>query len=436
MKKIISIMLVMLLLFNFIFCNGAYAKEAEGTPSRAEEALKGESASQSNTATAEIIEEGTVSRVQNSSEKVVTSALSYGASIVGVVTGILARIINVIVLQIDVILAQLTYAEESVNGESKTLYWLTIERMVFNRVPLFNINYFDTNTEYVVGAGDSKAITVTADPSNNIVKGAIANVFYISRTIALAIGLLVLIYIGIRMAISTVALEQAKYKKMLISWVESIILIYSTLYFDNNNVLIFFMLYIMSFTIRFGELLTSAFYNLEQQVISLVSDPEETSSNTKATFEETIRSQTLNYTFSLSGLKLTFWSIVYWLLLLMEFKFFWTYIKRFLMVGFLIAISPLITITYSIDKAGDGRAQAFSIWMKEFITNVLIQPLHALIYIIFVLTANNIAEEAPIIAVAFFLAMGTVEKMVKVIFNVSASTLKGLNEINPLRRGR
>ncbi len=423
MKKIISIMLVMLLLFNFIFCNGAYAKEAEGTPSRAEEALKGESASQSNTATAEIIEEGTVSRVQNSSEKVVTSALSYGASIVGVVTGILARIINVIVLQIDVILAQLTYAEESVNGESKTLYWLTIERMVFNRVPLFNINYFDTNTEYVVGAGDSKAITVTADPSNNIVKGAIANVFYISRTIALAIGLLVLIYIGIRMAISTVALEQAKYKKMLISWVESIILI-------------FFMLYIMSFTIRFGELLTSAFYNLEQQVISLVSDPEETSSNTKATFEETIRSQTLNYTFSLSGLKLTFWSIVYWLLLLMEFKFFWTYIKRFLMVGFLIAISPLITITYSIDKAGDGRAQAFSIWMKEFITNVLIQPLHALIYIIFVLTANNIAEEAPIIAVAFFLAMGTVEKMVKVIFNVSASTLKGLNEINPLRRGR
>lgn len=436
MKKLISIMLVMLLLFNFIFCNGAYAKEADETASHAEEVFMEESAAPSNTAMPELIEEGTVSQTQNSSEKVSTSNLSYGASIVGVITGILARIVNVLVFQIDILMSNITYGKESKDGifneKSGTTYWLTIERMVFNRVPLFNINYFDGDENasfdqnnnpknYKVGS-----IYILADKNNNEIKLGIARVFYISRIIALAIGLLVLIYIGIRMAISSVATEQAKYKKMLIGWVESILLI-------------FFMLYIMSFVIRIGEILTSSFYELEQQVISLVSEEGQNQSgqlNKGTTFEETIRNQTINYTINKSGLDLTFWSIVYWLLLLMEFKFFWTYIKRFLMIGFLIAISPLITITYSIDKAGDGRAQAFSIWMKEFVTNVLIQPLHALIYIIFVLTANNIAEEAPILAVAFFLAMGTVEKMVKLIFNVSATTLKGLHEVNPLKRGK
>ncbi len=427
MKKLISIMLVMLLLFNFIFCNGTYAREASSSPTKAEEVMM-DNAPQTNTAGADILENGETSLTQNSSEKVSTSALSYGASIVGVITGILARIINVIVLQIDILLAQLTYGKETVDGAERTVYWLTIERIVFNRVPLFNINYFDGDEDAIFDTKNSNAktynvgnLTVFADPNNNAIKVGIAKVFYISRTIALAIGLLVLIYIGIRMAISTVATEQARYKKMLISWVESVLII-------------FLMLYIMSFTIRFGEIITTALYNLEQQVISLVTDDSNTSSTENVTFEEKIRNQTINYTTNKSGLDLTFWSIVYWLLLLMEFKFFWTYIKRFLMIGFLIAVSPLITITYSIDKAGDGRAQAFSTWMKEFITNILIQPLHALIYIIFVLTANNIAEEAPIIAVVFFLAMGTVEKMVKVIFNMSA--LRGIHDVNPLKRGK
>ena len=88
------------------------------------------------------------------------------------------------------------------------------------------------------------------------------------------------------------------------------------------------------------------------------------------------------------------------------------------MMGLLIAVSPLIIITYSIDKAGDGKAQVFSSWLKEFIVNALIQPLHALIYLIFVLSANTIAIQAPLVALALLMAMGTVERMVKVVFDL------------------
>lgn len=408
MKKLVSIILLILLMFNFILCNNAYADDPDFSQGKAKEILTGEDASPSNTVTADIIEEGETSQTQDSPTKVTTSAISYGTSIVGAVTGVIARLINVVVLQLDILMSHITYSTE--NNELR--YWITIERLVFNRVPLVNINYFNTyETEGTYSVGD---LEIEHNASNVEVKKSISGVYYICRFIAMALGLVVLIYIGIRMAFSTVASDQAKYKKMLISWVESF-------------VIMFLMLYIMSFIIIIGEKLTEIFYSLEQSILG-----EETT-----IFEEMVRTQTRNYTFSLSGLQLTFWSIVYWCLLYMEMKFLWTYLKRFLMIGFLIIISPLITITYSIDKAGDGRAQAFSTWLKEFVTNVLIQPLHAIIYLVFVLTANSIATASPIIAVAFFMAMGTAEKMVKVIFNIKdTESLKGLGSIQFFKKGK
>ena len=98
-------------------------------------------------------------------------------------------------------------------------------------------------------------------------------------------------------------------------------------------------------------------------------------------------------------------------------------------MAFFTMIAPLVALTYPIDKAGDGKAQAFSTWMKEFLVNVLIQPLHALIYLIFVLTANSIAASSPLVALALLMAMGAVERMVKVVFDMKGLvTLRGVNK--------
>ena len=215
------------------------------------------------------------------------------------------------------------------------------------------------------------------------------------------------------MALSTVASEQARYKKMLVSWVESIVVLFA-------------MLYIISAVITVGEIITGIFYDIRCQLLG------QTVAGTGEVydvFEDTIRNKALISLTEFSGLQLTMWSIIYWVLLFTQMKFLWTYMKRFLMVGFLIVISPLITITYSIDKAGDGKAQAFSSWLKEFMVNVLIQPLHALIYLVFVLTANAIAESSPIIALAMLMSMGSVERMVKVVFDMRGLvSLRGVNK--------
>lgn len=389
MKKIVTSLLIVVLLFNFICCrNVVYAEPDTGEKN----STYTEPASPNNEATGQLLEDGEL------------GGDSFGlgdavGSLVGTVTGIVARLINIFAVQIDVLLGVMTATEE--NGE--TQFWFSIDRVVFNRVALFNANYFDTESTYKVG----DELEIAANPSNISVKDGIIDVYKICRALAMTISLLVLIYIGIRMALSTVASDQAKYKKMFTSWIESI-------------VILFCMVYIMVAIVSLGEVLTGVFYNIRCELID--------SNQGYGVFEDSVREQTWSGLFEKSGLDLTMWSIIYWCLLFTEIKFFWLYAKRLLMTGLLITVSPLIIITYSIDKAGDGRAQVFSSWMKEFVVNVLIQPLHALIYLIFLLTANAIAKQSPLVALVLLMSMGTVERMVKVIFDLKVTTLRGVNK--------
>ena len=111
-----------------------------------------------------------------------------------------------------------------------------------------------------------------------------------------------------------------------------------------------------------------------------------------------------------------------------EFKFFMMYIRRTLAVAFLVIISPLISITYSIDKAGDGQAQAFQNWFKEYLINILIQPFQAMLYLVFVYSANEIAIKAPIVGIIFLFSLTRAEKIVKEIFN-----MRNLSSLSTMR---
>lgn len=400
MKKIVTSLLIVVLLFNFICCRSVVYADPD-TPQ--EDNPYTDSASPSNEGPTELIESGTASQKQGSSTKVTLGVGNAFATGVGMITGIVARLINIFIIQIDFLMGIMTTCEETIDGVTETQFWFTLDRVVFNRIPLFNANFFETE-DYKVG----DKLELEANQTNVEVKNGIIDVYKICRALAMIMSLLVLIYIGIRMAISTVASDQAKYKKMFTSWVESI-------------VLLFCMVYIMVAVLSIGDALTGIFFNIRCELID--------SNQGYGVFEDTVRSQIWGKIFTLSGLQLTLWSIIYWCLLFSEIKFFWLYAKRLLMMGLLITVSPLIIITYSIDKAGDGRAQVFSSWMKEFVVNALIQPLHALIYLIFVLTANTIAIQAPLVALALLMSMGSVERMVKVVFDLKGlATLRGVNK--------
>ena len=95
-------------------------------------------------------------------------------------------------------------------------------------------------------------------------------------------------------------------------------------------------------------------------------------------------------------------------------------------MAFLTIIAPLVALTYPIDKMNDGKAQAFDMWFKEYIFNLLIQPLHLLLYTVLVSSALELASENvlySIVAIAFLIPA---EKLMRKFFGFEKAQTPGL----------
>ena len=95
-------------------------------------------------------------------------------------------------------------------------------------------------------------------------------------------------------------------------------------------------------------------------------------------------------------------------------------------MAFLTIIAPLVAITYPIDKINDGKAQAFDMWLKEYIFNLLIQPLHLLLYIILINSAMAFASKNifyVVLALGFFVPA---EKLLRRFFGFEKAQTPGI----------
>ncbi|MBR3132986.1 MAG: hypothetical protein IKG42_02765 [Clostridia bacterium] len=260
---------------------------------------------------------------------------------------------------------------------------ITVESLVLNRNDLVNANYTETsNNNY-----------------NNMIKQSVVGWFYAIRMLTIAISIVVLIYIGIRMALSSISSEKAKYKSMFIDWFISL-------------GIVFFMQYIIVFFMMLSDTIVELFANINISsfesklgIINLLLDKN-------------------------TGLVYVAIVIMYFIIVFYQIKFFLFYVRRFLAVGFLIIIAPLITITYAIDKAKDRKSQIFNTWMREFLGNMFIQPLHALIYMVFIVSANAIFEIAPILSLIIFVMLSRAEKVMKNIFGLKKmASMRDMHEM-------
>lgn len=98
-------------------------------------------------------------------------------------------------------------------------------------------------------------------------------------------------------------------------------------------------------------------------------------------------------------------------------------------MAFLTLIAPLVALSYPIDKVGDGKSQAFDMWLKEYTYNTLVQPLHCLVYTIFSVATIQVASSNPLLAIVIFPCLGYAEKFLKQMlgFNkASGGTVPGL----------
>ena len=263
-------------------------------------------------------------------------------------------------------------------------------------------------------------------------RGVISTWYFILRNVAMLVLMLVLIYIGIRIVVGSTAGEKAKYKERLVDWLVALCLV-------------FVMHYIMVFAVeiveRITELVVKTAGTYERGAIIKLTDSQydDIVNNKKEIATQVTNDKILYWNTDLMG-QIKIYSqqekegtenwvgmaVGYVVLVFYTVFFIWTYLRRVLYMAFLTMVSPLVAMTYPIDKINDGKAQAFNIWFREYIFNLLIQPMHLLLYNVLVVSAYELAAESVIYTLVAIGFMIPAEKLVRKFFGFEKAQTPGL----------
>ena len=228
------------------------------------------------------------------------------------------------------------------------------------------------------------------------------------RTIALVGLLSVLLYIGIRIILSSAsANDKAKYKNMLKDWIVAICILFT-------------LHYIMAFMLDMTE-------NANNIIRNNVATKSSSEDYEKDILMSDIRNKIGE---SYKDVKKDMWdvagyTVMYLALVILTGVFTVQYLKRVIYMAFLTMIAPMIALTYPLDKIKDNKAQAFSFWLREYIFNCLIQPVHFLLYTLLIGNAIDFATTNMLYAIVALGFLVPAEKLIKEMFGIKSSTPVG-----------
>ncbi len=312
----------------------------------------------------------------------------------------------------------------------------SLENIFSNNIAALDINFLNPNKftsivdeEQIVGDEYSDVTDQAkekAKSSAKTLRTTISNWYKSFRNIAIVFLLSVLIYLGIRMLLSSTAADKAKYKESMADWFVALCLV-------------FFIHFIMSAVITITDKFTDLFDTANNNEIVV-----ETSNNIK--FKTNLIGLARFKTQTSEWQEVTAYGVIYFVLIIYTFMFTFMYIRRFLYMAFFTMMAPLVAITYPIDKLGDSKAQAFSMWFKEYIMNAMLQPMHLILYTVFVSSALSLAKDNMIYAIVAVGFLIPVEKFIKRMFKLDqgqttsdagsfaggAVTMAGLNALSNL----
>ncbi len=230
-----------------------------------------------------------------------------------------------------------------------------------------------------------------------------------------------LVYIGIRILIGSTAPDKAKYKERLQDWVVALCLVF---------VIHIIMSGVLLVTEQITKLFASDTYG---NVIVKINGSENGNASqfrTNLIGYARFMVQYVPKGSSDSWGNAVAYTIIYLALIIFTVMFTFTYFKRFLYMAFFTMIAPLVALTYPLDKLADGKAQAFNYWFKEYTMNAIIQPVHLILYSVFVGSAVDMATDNPIYAIIALGALVPVEKIIKKMFGFDKSeTTSGLGAL-------
>lgn len=286
------------------------------------------------------------------------------------------------------------------------------ENIFANRIAALDINFLNPNKYTSATTGqtveyDENSSATEQDKQVSgaaVLRSSIATWYKSFRNIAIVGLLSVLVYLGIRILISTAASDKAKYKENLKDWLLALCLVF---------VMHIIMSGIIMVTDKFTELFSTATSTIKVEVA------DGTWFYTNLTGLVRFKAQAEAWQEAVS------YTIIYLALIIYTCIFTFIYFKRFLYTAFFTMIAPLVALTYPIDKAGDKRAQAFNLWIKEYTMNIIIQPVHLLLYTALIANAMDLVTNNPLYALVAIAFLVPAEKFIKKMFGIESDSTSG-----------
>ena len=371
------------------------------------------------------------------------------------------------------------------------LYNISPEEIFSNKIALLDVNFFNPGESSSFSSGNIMQSGKEQVSTAKQLQGTIAKWYITIRNFSIVALLSILVYIGIRIIISSNAQDKAKYKQRLFDWLIAMCML-------------FFLHYIMAFAVTVTELITSSLTNINYDYMEIIGTDEALDGykwnfqvtkddgetvkvedriwDDKSEFFQILKDSgyiidgrvnddgsssddgyTLIWPLNLMGkarieaslkvdgedgnqtlMRQFGYTIIFVALVMYTVLFLFRYLKRLLMLAFLTIIAPFVAVTYPLDKMGDGSAQAFNMWLKEYIYNLLIQPVHLVLYTILIGTSIEFAANNLIYALVALGFMLPAEKIMRKFFGFEkASTVAGgsalggamaMQAINSLRK--
>ena len=253
---------------------------------------------------------------------------------------------------------------EEVDGGTMKIY--TIEDLFFNRIPLLDANFF---TETAGGKEIKKGSAI--EIIRNVVK-----IWYISfRNVAIVVIAIVIIFAGLRMAISTVAEDKANYKKMLVNWTKALVIV----------LMIHIIMYaVQYFNSRMLEILQDSLTNKYSSQID--PDTGKPMSNTGQVYNTIVkRAFDVRYKIGIPG------AIMYLVLTIFFIRFCFIYVRRYAGIIILTILAPLVAIKQAILSLNGKNSNEFGRWLGDYITTTFLQSIHALVFLTLITSAIDLA---------------------------------------------
>ena len=306
---------------------------------------------------------------------------------------------------------------------------VTVESIFFNRIPILDANFFQT--EEAGGRKLTKKVEIngplqlgeerTQDvlDTDNIVyvlRKNLSTIYVVFRNISIALMLFILVGVGIKIAITSSASKKADYKKFITSWVFA----FCVVLFVHLFMYTVFMIndYCVGVCNKWSQ-------GAAQEEVSTIIQKTENQEEINLYDAVRIKAYAFNWK---EGVPAT---IVYVYLIYLMIRFLLIYFKRYLTIYILALSGTFIGVKYAIDRLLGKKTNPVNKWAKDFAFNVLLQTVHAFIYVLFISIALSVSQKSiggALIAVVILNFMLQADKIIIKIFGLDkAGSLADVN---------